>query len=98
MGESSLMHSWVSLLGSLATIGIILTAIGLMVGIVKPADAMKNIGAILAIVIGLMVIPGILGSAWSAMALWQQLGLAGIGIGAVLWLRPRQRARRGKGE
>src|SRR5580700_4832099 len=98
MGELSLMHSWVSLLGSLATIAIILTAIGLMVGIVKPVDAMKSIGAILVIVIGLIVIPGLLWSTWSAMSLWQQLGLAAIGIGILLCLRPRRQTRNRRGE
>lgn len=58
-----------SLLGSLAAIALILTAIGLMLSIVKPDDTLKHIGAILVIVIGLMMVPGILMSAWSAMSL-----------------------------
>ena len=90
MTGSSLMHGWVSILGSLAMIAIILTAFGLMVGIVKPADAVKHIGAIFGIVIGLMVIPGILGSAWSALSLWQQIALIAIGIGVIQLLRPRR--------
>jgi len=94
MSEASLMHGWVSLLGSLAIIAIILTAIGLMLGIVKPADAPKHIGAILVIVIGLMVVPGILANAWSAMSLWQQIALLAIGIGVFWWLRPRRQPRK----
>jgi hypothetical protein len=90
------MHGWVALLGSLATIAIILTAIGLMLGIVKPADVMKHIGAILGIVIGLMVIAGILWSAWSAMSLWQQIALIAIGVVLLQWLRPRRQPRKRK--
>jgi hypothetical protein len=44
----------------LATIALVLAAFGLMLGIVKPADAPKHIGAIPVIVVGLMVVPGIL--------------------------------------
>ena len=98
MSESSLMHGWVPLLGSLATIAIILTAIGLMVGIVKPADAMKSIGAILGMVIALMLIPCVLVSAWSGMSLWQQIALGAIGIGVWQWCRPPRRTRHRKEE
>jgi Zn-dependent protease with chaperone function len=98
MSESSLMHGWMSLLGSFATIAIIVTAFGLMLGIVKPADAPKHIGAIMVIVIGLMVVPGILASAWSAMSLWQQIALAAIGVGVFLWLRPRRQPQKRKEE
>ena len=88
------MHGWVALLGPLAMIALILTALGLMIGIVKPADAPKHIGAILVIVIGLMVVPGILANAWSAMSLWQQIALLAIGIGVFWWLRPRRQPRK----
>jgi hypothetical protein len=71
MDGSNLMQGWVSLLGSLAVIAIILTAFGVMLGIVKPGDVPKHIGTILVTVVGLIVLPGILRSAWSAMALWQ---------------------------
>jgi len=98
MGESSLMHRWVSLLGSLGTIAIILTAIGLMLGIVKPADTMKHMAAILGIAVGLMVIPGILGSTWSVLSLWQQIALVAIGIGVFQWLRPRRQTRNRRGD
>jgi hypothetical protein len=98
MNGSNFMQGWVALAGSVATIALILTAFGLMLGIVKPANAMKSIAAILGIVVGLLVVPGILGSAWSAMSLWQQIVLAAIGIGVLLWLRPRRRTRNRIGE
>lgn len=94
MDGSNFMQGWVVLAGSLATIAIILMAFGLMLGIVKPADAPKHIGAILVIVIGLMVVPGILANAWSAMSLWQQIALLAIGIGVFWWLRPRRQPRK----
>jgi hypothetical protein len=71
MNGPDFMRGWVSLLGLLATIAIILTAFGLMLGIVKPANAMKHLGAIIGIAIALMLIPGILASAWSSLSLWQ---------------------------
>lgn len=96
MSESSPMYGWVILLGSLGTIAIVLTAIGLMIGIVKPADLPRYIGAILVIVIVLMVAPGILRSAWSAMSLSQQIALLAIGAFLLHWLRPRRRVQKKK--
>ena len=94
MSESSLMHGRMSLLGSLATIAIILTAFGIMLGIVKPSDAMTRVGTILGVVIVLMLAPGILAGVWSAMSLWQRIGLTMLGVGAWQWLRPRRQARK----
>jgi hypothetical protein len=94
MNGSSFMHWWINLVGSLATIALILTAFGIMLRIVKPDDVLKRIGAILSIVIVLMLIPGILVSAWSALSLWQQIVLIAIGIGAVQLLRPRPQRRK----
>jgi hypothetical protein len=93
MNGSNFMHWWINFVGSLATIALILTAFGIMLRIVKPDDVLKRIGAILGIVIVLMLIPGLLVSAWSALSLWQQIVLIAIGIGVVQLLRPRQQAR-----
>jgi hypothetical protein len=78
-----------ALAGSLATIVLILTALGLMLGIVKPADVPKRIGAILGIVVALMLAPGILAGVWSAMSLWQRLALCALGLGLWQWRRSR---------
>jgi hypothetical protein len=94
MGESNFMHGWVALIGSLATIALILMALGLMLGIVKPADAMNRVGAILGIVIVLIFIPSVLASAWSGMSMWQRLALAAIGLALWQWRRPRRRTRK----
>jgi hypothetical protein len=90
MTGSNFMQGWTALVGSLAIIALILTAFGIMPGIVKPADALKNVGAILCIVVALILIPGVLLSAWSAMSLWQQIAFIAIGIGIFQWLRPRR--------
>ena len=73
-----------------------MTAIGLMLGIAKPADAMKRIGAILGIVIVLMLIPGVPLGAWSGMSLWQQVALVVILVGVWRLKQWRQCASRTK--
>lgn len=94
MSAAHFMHGWINLLGSLATIALIVTALGIMLSIVKPADAPKRIGAILSIVILLILIPGILASAWSGMSFWQQIGLVAIGIVVWQWRRPQRQVQR----
>ena len=41
MSASNFMHGWAVLVGSLAMIALILTAFGIMLGMVKPADAVN---------------------------------------------------------
>lgn len=82
--------AWATLVGSFATIALILTALGLMLGMIKPADALKHGGVILGIVIVLILIPGVLVSLWSDIPSWQWIGLAAIGIGISQWQRPRR--------
>jgi hypothetical protein len=93
MSESSFLHGWVVLLGSLATIAIILTALGVMLGMVRPANAAKHLGGMLGIVIVLILAPGIILSAWSAIPLWQKVALLGIGVAIAARMRPLQRRR-----
>lgn len=94
MNGSNFMQGWIALTGSVATIALILTAFGLMLGIVKPADALRRVGAILGIVMLLLVLPAVFVSIWLGMSLWQRLGLAAIGIGVWQWRRPRRESRR----
>jgi hypothetical protein len=51
MTESIFMHGWANIVGAFATIAIIVTALGVLLGVLKPADALKRIGAFLGIVI-----------------------------------------------
>jgi hypothetical protein len=94
MNGSNFMQGWVALAGSLAMIALILTAFGLMLGIVKPADALRRVGAILGVVMLLMVLPAVLVNLWSGMSLWQRLGMAALGIGVWQWRRPRRQTRK----
>jgi hypothetical protein len=80
MSGSNFMQGWVALAKSFAIIALILTAFGLMLGIVKHADAVNRVAAILRIVIVLMLAPGILAGVWSAISLWQQIALMAVGI------------------
>ena len=93
MNGSNFMQGWVALTGSLAIIALILTAFGFMLGIVKPADALRRVAGILGVVMLLMVLPAVIVSIWSDMSLLQRLGLAAIAIGLWQWRRPRRQSR-----
>jgi hypothetical protein len=84
------MQGWMSIVRSLATIAFILMAFGLMLGIVKPTDALNCIGAILGAVIALIFIPGILVTAWSGMALWEKISLVAIEVSFSQWRKSRR--------
>jgi hypothetical protein len=94
MFAASLLYGIAKLAGSAAAIAIILTAFGLMVGVLKPADALRRVGVIVGIVILLMVLPAIIASTWSDMSVWQKMGLAGIVLGIVALAGPRRRKER----
>jgi hypothetical protein len=93
MTASSIPHFWVQLLGSLAMLAIILTAIGLMIGLVKLADLPRKLGTLLGILISLTILPGILIAAWARMSILQQIALAAIGVLILLVIIPTHRAR-----
>ncbi|MGC9224920.1 MAG: hypothetical protein ACP5E2_13415 [Terracidiphilus sp.] len=94
MCGSNFMHEWVALTGSVTMIALILTAFGLMLGIMKPADALRRVGAIMGIVMLLLVLPAVLVNVWSDMSLWQRLGLAALGIGLWQWRQTRKEFRK----
>ncbi len=94
MNGSNFMQGWVALTGSVAMIALILTAFGLMLGIVKPSDALRRVAAILGVVMLLLVLPAVLVSIWSSMSLWQRLVLAAIAIGLWQWRRQRGESRK----
>ncbi|MGA1982952.1 MAG: hypothetical protein ABSG84_10775 [Acidobacteriaceae bacterium] len=83
----TIAHTWVTLIQSLAVIALVLTALGLMQGMVKPADALKHVLTILGMVIVLMLIPYVFVNLWTAISLWQWIGLAVIGIVVWPWRR-----------
>lgn len=90
MNGSNFVQGWLMLTGSLAIIALILTAFGLMLGIVKSADALRRVGAILGIVMLLMVLPAVFVNIWTGLSVWQQIALIAIGVGVWLWRRPRR--------
>lgn len=90
MIETRFMQSWVHMIGSLAMIALILTAFGVMLGMVKPADSVKLIGAIVGILMVFLIIPGVVASAWLSMSIWQRLGLTLIGMAVLLLIRPKR--------
>ena len=88
-------HAWVAVMQSFATIALILATFGFILGIVKPADAPKYVGAIVGFVIALILIPVALANLWSTIPLWRRFGLAVVGI--VVWqLRGWRRQSRNK--
>jgi hypothetical protein len=98
MTAPTITHFWASLLGSAARLAIILTGLGLMIGLVKQAELPRKLGTILGLVVALTILPGIFITAWARMSLWQQLALTVIGIGILLCLRPHRRPRRNRME
>jgi hypothetical protein len=86
----------VALVGSLAGIALILTALGLALGIVNPGDALRRAGAVLGVVMLLMALSAVLISVWSSMPVWQHIGLVAITLSVWQWLRPRRRTRNAK--
>ncbi len=81
MHEADFIHGCMSILGSLALIAIIVTAMGTIVGIVKPADAVKHSSLILGIVIVLVLTVSVLVGLWSSMTVWQKFVMLAIGFG-----------------
>jgi hypothetical protein len=90
---SSITYFWLALLGSIPLLAIVLTALGLMLGLVKPADIPKKLGTILGILIALMILPSILASAWASMSLWHQIALAAVGVVILLVILPTTKTR-----
>lgn len=84
MGECNFMQGCVALLGLLAVVALALTAFGIMLGLLKPADALKRVAAVVGVLVALMFIQCVLVSAWSGIYLWQQIALIAVGI--CVWL------------
>lgn len=86
---------WLSILQLFAIVSIVAVAFGLILGRVKPGDALQHVIAILGIVIVLTLIPAIIIGAWSRLMLWQKIGFVAI---AALFLLLRQSQRRPRDE
>src|ERR1700735_4180349 len=95
MTATSITQFWSALLGSAAMLAVVLTALGLMIGLVKLADIPKKLGTILAILIALTILPGLLLSAWARISLCQQIALVAIGVFILISLLPKRKTRSG---
>jgi hypothetical protein len=91
MSGANFIQGWTQLVESLATIGIIVIALCLMLGIVERSDILKHIGAIFGIAIVLILIPAMLLSTWTAMSFWQRIGVAALGFAVLLFRQPPRR-------
>ena len=94
MHEANFIQGCMSILGSLALIAIIVTALATILGIVKPADALKYCGGIAGIVIVILLTVSVLVGLWSSMTVWQKIILAAIGFG--LWSFRQEGRRKGR--
>jgi Sec-independent protein secretion pathway component TatC len=96
MYEPNVVQGCESIVGSLAVMAIIVTALATMVGLVKPADTVKYCGAIVGIAIVLVLLVSVFVSLWSSMSLWQKAVIAAMGFGIwwMRWERNRPRKKR----
>jgi hypothetical protein len=78
------------MVASVAIITIVVTAIGMMVGFVELASALKRIALVIGSLVLLLILPPIIMGMWRALSSWQQLGLS-----ALLGLTVMFMARRG---
>jgi hypothetical protein len=91
MNGSNFMHGWVALEGSLAILALILIALGLILGIVKPVDLPRHLGVIVSIVILLIMLPAIIVGLWNAMSFGQHLGIIVICAAIMLFVGSSRR-------
>ena len=89
----SLLTGIAQIIGVLAVLAIIVTAFGLMLGILMPADAFKRIGLIVGTVIALLIVPQVVVCTWSAIPVWQQIALVAIGLVILLAFATRREKR-----
>ena len=93
MIAGSVLNSVTAIVGMFATIAIMVTGVGLILGTLKPADALKRIGAILGTVVALVLLTNILVNTWSRISAWQQLSLIAIGLMLLLRFGSRKERR-----
>jgi hypothetical protein len=97
MYETKVVQGCESIVGSLAVIAIIVTVLGTMVGLVKPADTVKHCGAIVGIAVALVLLVSVFVGLWSSMSLWQKAVIAAMGFG-IWWMRRERNRPRKKRE
>ena len=98
MYEPNVVQGCESIVGSLAVMAIIVTALATMVGLVKPADTVRYCGVIVGIAIVLVLLVSVFVGLWSSMSLWQKAVITAMGFG-IWWVhRERNRPRKKREE
>ena len=94
MYEADLIHGCMSILGSLAAIAIILTALGTILGLAKTTDALKYCWVVVGITVVTVLIVSVLVGLWSSMSVWQRVVLVVICFSVWRLQRGRRTPRR----
>ena len=100
---STLMHSWIVLVGNAAVLAIIVIAFCLIVGAIKPGEVLKHVGTLVCVLILLIILPAIIVNSWAAMSILRRLCLIAVLIiiafafQGVLKAKPRRKRRPGGG-
>lgn len=98
MDGTVVIQGWAQIVGSLAIIAIIVTALATMIGLVKPAEALRYCVVIAGIAIVLVMLVSVLVGLWSSMTLWQKAIVVVI-VTTLCWLRSdRGKSRKRKDE
>ena len=99
MYGADFIHGCISILGLLATIAIIVIALGTILRFVEPANAFKYCGIIIGFTIAMVLLVSVLVSLWANMSAWQRVVLAALAFGVWrLRQRPHEPRKKNDGE
>jgi hypothetical protein len=88
-----MLKLWDAIVECGAILGLILTALGIMVRLIELGEGLKRIGIILGSAILLVMLPAIIVNIWSGLPVWQKLGtMALLGLAVALTLSRRKRS------
>lgn len=90
-----MLRLWDAIVECGAILGLILTALGMMVRLVELGDGLKRIGVVLGCAVLLIMLPAIIVSIWMGLVLWQKVGVAAVfGLATAFALSCRKRSRK----
>ena len=67
------MDSWVSIVGSLATVAFVLVSVALMLQAITSAQAIKMAAAVVVLTILIILLPALIINAWSGVSIREKL-------------------------
>lgn len=85
-----MLRLWDAFIACSAMLGIVITALGIMLQIIEVPQGMRRIGALVGCAILLVILPPVIVSIWLRLALKEQIGVCAI-CGMVVALMLRQR-------